>query len=94
MHCSDSLLIPYSSYTFRRVYVMIREPSFVCRHSAVTIATPHHRCIYCHPDKAQILKRQCNQCYSDCTVGALKVLLTKTTGCVDSLTYTTIFTLM
>jgi hypothetical protein len=31
MHYSDSLLITFcSSYTFRRVYVTIREPSFVC----------------------------------------------------------------
>jgi hypothetical protein len=34
-------------------------------HSAVTITAPHHRCIYCHPDKAQTLTRQCNRCYSD-----------------------------
>jgi hypothetical protein len=61
MHCSDSLLTSYSSYMFRRMYVII--------HSAVTIATPHHRCIYCHPDKAQLLTRQCNQCYSDFTIG-------------------------
>jgi hypothetical protein len=27
------------------------------------------------------------QCYSDFTVGILKVLLTTTTGCLDSLTY-------
>jgi hypothetical protein len=30
MHCSDSLLIYYSFYMFRRMYVIIREPSFVC----------------------------------------------------------------
>jgi hypothetical protein len=31
MHYSDSLLIIfYSSYIFRRMYVIIREPSFVC----------------------------------------------------------------
>jgi hypothetical protein len=30
MHCSDSLLISYSSYMFRRIYVVIREPSFMC----------------------------------------------------------------
>jgi hypothetical protein len=56
-------------------------------HSAVTIATPHHRCIYCHQDELQILTRQCNKCYNDFTVGILKVLLTTTTGCIDSLTY-------
>jgi hypothetical protein len=110
MHYSDSLLITfYSSYMFRRVYVIIREPSFEypaelhyrcvqfvlyvkeSTHSAVvvnkTIAAPDHRCIYCHPDKAQILTLQCNQCYSDFTVGILKVLLTTTTGRIDSLTY-------
>jgi hypothetical protein len=27
MHCSDSLLISYSCYMFRRIYVTIREPS-------------------------------------------------------------------
>jgi hypothetical protein len=26
----------------------------VSLHSAGTLAAPHHRCIYCHPDKAQI----------------------------------------
>jgi hypothetical protein len=32
MHYSDSLLITsYSSYMFRRTYVIIREPSFECR---------------------------------------------------------------
>jgi hypothetical protein len=56
-------------------------------HLALTIAAPHHRCIYCHPDKAQILTRQCNQRYSYFTVGILKVLLTTTTGCIDYLTY-------
>jgi hypothetical protein len=30
MHCSDSLLISYSCYMFRRMYVIIREPSVVC----------------------------------------------------------------
>jgi hypothetical protein len=30
MHYSDSLLISYSSYMFRRMYVIIREPSFTC----------------------------------------------------------------
>jgi hypothetical protein len=30
MHCSDILLIPYSSYMFRRTYIIIRVPSFVC----------------------------------------------------------------
>jgi hypothetical protein len=30
MHCSDSLLISYSSYMFRRMYVIIKEPSIVC----------------------------------------------------------------
>jgi hypothetical protein len=29
----------------------------------------------------------CNQCYRDFTVGVLKVLLTITAGCIDSLTY-------
>jgi hypothetical protein len=29
MHCSDSLLISYSCYMFRRMYVIIREP-FLC----------------------------------------------------------------
>jgi hypothetical protein len=51
--------------------------------SAVTTAAPHHRCTYCHTYKAQ-----CNQCDSDFTVGILKVLLTITTGVIDSLTYT------
>jgi hypothetical protein len=27
MHCSDNLLVYYSSYMFRRMYVIIREPS-------------------------------------------------------------------
>jgi hypothetical protein len=30
MHCSDSLLISYSSYMFRRMYVITRELSFMC----------------------------------------------------------------
>jgi hypothetical protein len=30
MHCSDSLLISYSSYMFRCMYVIIREPSCMC----------------------------------------------------------------
>jgi hypothetical protein len=30
MHSSDSLLVSYSSYMFWRVYVIIREPSFMC----------------------------------------------------------------
>jgi hypothetical protein len=30
LHYSDSLLISYSFYMFRRMYVIIREPSFVC----------------------------------------------------------------
>jgi hypothetical protein len=30
MHCSDILLVTYSSYMFRRMYVMIREPSVMC----------------------------------------------------------------
>jgi hypothetical protein len=54
---------------------------------SVTTAAPHHRCIYCHQDKAQILTLHCNQCYSGFTFGILKVLLTTTTGCVDCLTY-------
>jgi hypothetical protein len=57
------------------------------RTEAGTILAPHHRCIYCHPDKAQILTRQCNQCYSDFTIGILKILLTVTAGCTDPLTY-------
>jgi hypothetical protein len=36
MHCSDSLLISYSCYMFRRMYVIIREPSFVCPAGDVT----------------------------------------------------------
>jgi hypothetical protein len=41
------------------------------------------------------LKYQCNQCYSDFTIGISKVLLIITTGYIDFLTYyTTIFTLM
>jgi hypothetical protein len=35
-HCSDSLLVPYSSYMFQRLYVIIREPSFVRVHVNVT----------------------------------------------------------
>jgi hypothetical protein len=34
-----------------------------------------------------IVKSYHNHCYSDFTVGILKVLLTTTTGCIDSLTY-------
>jgi hypothetical protein len=31
MYCSDSLLITsYSCYMFRRMYIIIRQPSFVC----------------------------------------------------------------
>jgi hypothetical protein len=30
MHCSDSLLVFYSSYMFRHMYVIIREPSCMC----------------------------------------------------------------
>jgi hypothetical protein len=33
MHCSDSLLMPYSPYTFRRMYIIIIiiiELSFMC----------------------------------------------------------------
>jgi hypothetical protein len=30
MHCSDSLLVSYSSYMFQHMYVIIREPS--CMH--------------------------------------------------------------
>jgi hypothetical protein len=36
MHCSDSLLVSYSSYMFRLMYIIIiiiiiiREPSFMC----------------------------------------------------------------
>jgi hypothetical protein len=30
IHYSNSLLISYSSYMFRRMYVIIGEPSFVC----------------------------------------------------------------
>jgi hypothetical protein len=30
MHYSDSLLVSYSCYMFRRMYVIIRGPSFVC----------------------------------------------------------------
>jgi hypothetical protein len=30
IHCSDSLLISYSSYMFRRMYVIIREPTLMC----------------------------------------------------------------
>jgi hypothetical protein len=60
---------------------------FILIHLAVTIAAPDHRCIYCHPDKAQILTRQRNQCYSYFRIGILKVLLTISTGCIDSLLY-------
>jgi hypothetical protein len=40
MHCSDSILTSYSSYLFRRVYVIIREPSVVCP------AELHFVCLY------------------------------------------------
>jgi hypothetical protein len=30
MHCSDSLLVSYSFYMFRRMYVIIRESTFLC----------------------------------------------------------------
>jgi hypothetical protein len=30
MHRSDNLLISYSCYMFRRMYDIIREPSFMC----------------------------------------------------------------
>jgi hypothetical protein len=40
MHYSDSLLITFcSSYMFRRMYVIIREPSFECP------AELHYRCV-------------------------------------------------
>jgi hypothetical protein len=55
-------------------------------HSAVTTAA-QHRCMYCHPDETQILTRQCNWCYSDFIIGISEVLLTTTTGYIDSLTY-------
>jgi hypothetical protein len=55
--------------------------------SPVTLAAPHHQCLYCHLDTAQMLARQCGRSCSDITVGTLKVLLAITTGYIDSLTY-------
>jgi hypothetical protein len=40
MHCSDNLLISYSSHIFRRMYVIISEPS-VMRPAEL------HECAYC-----------------------------------------------
>jgi hypothetical protein len=46
-----------------------------------------HSVVVVNKTIARILTRQCNHCYSDFTVGSLKVLLTITTGYIDSLTY-------
>jgi hypothetical protein len=37
MHCSDSLLVSYSSYMFGRMYVIIRESSLCVLLSYVTV---------------------------------------------------------
>jgi hypothetical protein len=42
---------------FRYVYTISQQMSL---YSAVTLAALHRRCIYCHPDKEQILTWQCN----------------------------------
>jgi hypothetical protein len=42
--------------------------------------------VYLYPT-AQILTLQRNQCYSSFTVGILKVLLTTTIECIDTLTF-------
>jgi hypothetical protein len=53
----------------------------------------HCGCIWIMIRPAWLVVGECscsckhNQCYSDFTVGILKVLLTTTTGCIDSLTY-------
>jgi hypothetical protein len=54
---------------------------------AVRVVTAQQLRIYNHPGKTHILTRQCNQCYSDFTIGISNVLLTTATGCLDCLAY-------
>jgi hypothetical protein len=75
---------------FISIVQLLHVSTYVCHHQGALFwlscaytkkRTPHH------PDQTQIITRQCNQHYIDFTVGILKVLLTITIGCTESLTY-------
>jgi hypothetical protein len=85
-HYSDSLLVTfYSSYMFRRMYVIIRESSFSShtsstRPSMYTAIRTKHK--YQYDNVISVIARLLCCLY-------FKVLLTTTGECKDSLTYNT-----